>query len=131
MKIYMGEVRSIDDPSHSGCCQVRLFNRQNDEQNVKDEHLKWATPLHPITSAATAGVGIIPSGMVPGSRVLVTFLEEDTGEQYPIIIGSLGRGELPSEKGLGKKSDQQSAGKIQKDRAGCDNPVGPGTGKAN
>lgn len=131
MKIRIGEVRSIDDPTHSGSVQIRLFNRQNNEQEIKDEHLKWATPLHPITSAATAGVGVIPAGMVPGSRVLITYLEEDDGEQYPIVIGSLGRGELPMEKGLGKKSDTQSAGKTEKDKAGPDNPVGPATGKAS
>lgn len=126
-KFYMAEIRSLDDPSNSGCCQVRKFNYQNDEQNVKDEHLKWATPLHPITSAATAGVGIIPAGMVVGSRVLITYLEDDISEQYPIIVGSLGRGELPSEKGLGKQSDQQSGGKIAKSKSGPDNPVGEAT----
>jgi hypothetical protein len=130
VNIHIGEVRSIDDPTHSGCIQVRLFNRQNDENDIKDEHLKWATPLHPVTSAATAGVGIIPAGMVAGSRVLITYLEDDTAEQYPIIIGTLGRGELPNEKGLGKRSDTQSAGKTEKDKAGPDNPVGPATGKA-
>ena len=129
-KIHIGEIRSIDDPTHSGSVQIRLFNKQNNEQEIKDEHLKWATPLHPITSAATAGVGIIPAGMYPGSRVLITYLDDDHGEQYPIVIGSLGRGELPMEKGLGKESDKQTAGKTERDKAGPDNPVGPATGKA-
>lgn len=121
-KFYMAEVRQgpHKDPSNSGCCQIRIYNRQNDEQKVKDEHLKWATPLHPITSAATAGVGIIPAGMIPGSRVLITYLDE--GEQYPIILGTLGRGELPNEDGIGKSSDTQTAGKIDKSKPN-DNPA--------
>lgn len=121
MKLYVGEVRSIKDPSYSGMCQVRIYNKQNDEQQVKDEHLPWCTPLHPITSAATAGVGIIPSGMVVGSRVLVSYLEDDIGEQHPIIIGTLGRGDLPSKKGVRKQPDEDSGGKIK--QPGPDNPV--------
>jgi hypothetical protein len=127
-KFVVGEVRAMNDPGNSGACQVRIINYQNDEQNVKDEHLKWATPLHPITSAATAGVGIIPAGMVVGSRVLVTYLDDDFAEEYPIILGSLGRGQEPKEKGLGKKSDQDSGGKIPPEKAGPDNPVAKGSG---
>ena len=124
MKLYLGEIRKgpEEDPTNSGCCAVRLFNRQNDEQEVKDEHLKWATPMHPITSAATARVGVVPAGMRQGTRVLVTYLDDDAGEQYPIILGPLGRGELPMEKGLGKQSDQQSAGKINEQTKGPDHP---------
>ena len=124
-KFLIAEVRQgpHKDPSNSGCCQIRIYNRQNDEQKVKDEHLKWATPLHPITSAATAGVGIIPAGMIPGSRVLITYLDDDEGEQYPIILGTLGRGELPDEDGIGKRSDTQTAGKIDKSKSGVDNPA--------
>lgn len=125
MKLKVAEVRNIDDPTYSGCCQIRTYNNENDENNVKDEDLKWATPLHPITSAATAGVGIIPSGLIPGSRVLITYLEDDIGEQYPIILGSLGRGELPTKDGVRKQSDEDSGGKTAKDDAGPDNPLGP------
>ena len=123
MKLCMGEVRSIDDPSFSGCCQVRLYNKQNDEKNIKDEHLKWCTPLHPITSAATAGVGIIPSGLIVGSRVVVGYLENDTAEQYPIILGSLGRGQLPTKGGVRRQSDEDSGGNIPENQAGPDSPT--------
>jgi hypothetical protein len=130
MKLCIGEVRSIDDPSFSGCCQVRLYNKQNDEKNIKDEHLKWCTPLHPVTSAATAGVGIIPSGLIVGSRVLVGYLENDAAEQYPIILGSLGRGELPSKGGVRKQSDEDSGGSIAENKAGPDNPLKANVQKA-
>lgn len=118
-KFYMAEIRNIDDPSYSGSCQVRIYNRNNDEQNVKDEHLKWAVPLHPTTSAATAGVGVIPQ-MIPGSRVLITYLEDDTAEQFPIIIGTLARGQLPSDRGVSKESDKDSGGKIDTTKAAPD-----------
>jgi hypothetical protein len=127
-KFVVGEVRAMNDPGNSGACQVRMINYQNDEKNVKDEHLKWCTPLHPITSAATAGVGIIPAGMCVGSRVLCAYLDDDLNEEYPIILGTLGRAQEPKEKGLGKQSDQDSGGKIPPEEAGPDNSAAPGTG---
>lgn len=127
MNLKIAEVRNIDDPTYSGRCRVRIYNDQNDEQNVKDEHLPWATPMHPITSAATAGVGIIPTGLIVGSRVLITYLPWDTSEQYPIILGSLGRGELPSVRGIRKQSDEESGGQTAVADAGIDNPLGPYT----
>lgn len=128
MKLVVGEVRALNDPGFSGACQVRVINYQNDEQKVKDEHLKWCTPLHPITSAATAGIGIIPAGMVVGSRVLLGCLDDDKDCEYPIILGTLGRAEEPKEKGLGNKPDPDSGGKIDEANAGPDNPAAPGTG---
>jgi hypothetical protein len=123
MRVHIGEVRKAphDDPTNSGMCQVRLFNKQNDEQNVKDENLKWCPALQSTTSAATSGIGDIPAGMIPGTRVLVTYLEEDTLQQHPIIIGTLQRGELPYAKGLGKQQDPQSGGKIDDSKKGPDN----------
>ena len=50
-KFYSAEVRDIKDPLKSGRVKVRLYNYQNDEQNVKDDHLPWALPLQPVTSA--------------------------------------------------------------------------------
>jgi hypothetical protein len=92
-KLYVAEVRNIkDDPTKSGRVQIRMYNHHDDEQNVKDEDLPWALPIQPITSAATNRVGVIPTGMRVGSRVVVSFLENDTAEQYPIILGTYSRG---------------------------------------
>jgi hypothetical protein len=122
MKLKVAEVRDIDDPTYSGCCRIRTYNETNDENNVKDKDLPWATPLHPVTSAATAGVGVLPQ-LIPGSRVLICYLDNDTFEQYPIILGSLGRGELPSQEGVRKKSDEDSGGKTNTAVAGPDSPL--------
>ena len=92
-KFYAAEVRNIkDDPTKSGRVRIRIYGHHDDEQNIKDDDLPWALPLQPITSAATNRVGIIPTGLRVGSRVVVTFLENDTAEQYPIILGSFARG---------------------------------------
>lgn len=123
------EVRDFEnDPTRSGRCRVRGYNMHNDEQEIKDDHLAWASVLHPITSPATYKVGISPSGLKIGSRVLCTYLPEDYGRQFPIILGSLARGDMPEghdddNGGVGKDSQESyknSGGKIKK--PGVDNP---------
>ena len=110
---YVGEVRAINsDPTKSGCAQVRIYNQQNDEQQIKDDDLIWCPVLHPYFSPATAGIGMMPTGLLVGSRVLVANLEGDDDFQSPIILGCLGRGDVPPKKGVSKEPDQKSGGKI-------------------
>jgi hypothetical protein len=93
---YIAEVRDIKDPLKSGRVKVRVYNYQDDEQYIKDDHLPWAIPLQPVTSAATGRVGIVPVGLEVGSRVIVGYHMDDSLQQYPIIFGSFSRGALPS-----------------------------------
>jgi hypothetical protein len=95
-KFYFAEVRDIKDPLKSGRVKVRMYNYQNDEDSVKDDHLPWAMPLQPVTSAATGKVGITPVGLLVGSRVVIAFMDDDTAEQYPIVMGSFARAAQPS-----------------------------------
>ena len=92
--IFMAEVRNIKDPWKARRHQLRIYGHHDDQQNIKDEDLPWATPMHPITSAATNKVGIVPTGLVVGSRVIGLFLDE--AKQYPIIIGSYSRSAQPT-----------------------------------
>ena len=94
---YAAEVRNIMDPLKSGRVQIRIYGFHDDEKSVKDADLPWALPLMPSTSASTGKVGVIPTGLLQGSRVIVTFLHNDTAQQYPIIFGSFGRGGMPKE----------------------------------
>lgn len=96
-KMYFAEVRDIKDPLKSGRVKVRKYGYQNDEKAVKDEDLPWALPLQPVTSAATGKVGITPVGLVVGSRVVITYMDNDIAEQYPIVLGSFARSAMPKE----------------------------------
>ena len=96
---YAAEVRNIMDPLKSGRVQIRIYGFHDDEKSVKDADLPWALPLMPSTSASTGKVGIMPTGLVKGSRVVVTFLHNDTAQQYPIIFGSFARGGMPKDEG--------------------------------
>jgi len=127
---YIAEVRNFEeDPTRSGRVKVRIYNEHNDEQSIKDEELPWAMVVQPVTSAATSRIGVSPSGLKVGSRVLVTYLPHDTAMQYPIVLGSLARGDMPeghedSNGGVGQQSQEaqrNSGGKIKK--PGIDNPA--------
>jgi hypothetical protein len=88
--MFIAEVRNVkDDKWKSGRVQIRVYGKHDDEQNIKDEHLHWAMPLQPITSAATNRIGTSPTGMVVGSRVIGFFL--DDAQQYPVIVGTFAR----------------------------------------
>ena len=88
--LFYAEVRNINDPFKSGRVQIRIYGNHDDEANIKDADLPWAIVTQPITSAATSKIGIIPTGMVVGSRVFGVFL--DHAQQYPLILGTYSRG---------------------------------------
>jgi hypothetical protein len=92
---HAAEVRNIMDPLKSGRVQIRIYGLHDDEKTIKDADLPWALPLMPSTSASTGKVGVIPTGLIVGSRVIISFLKNDTAQQYPIIFGSFGRGGMP------------------------------------
>lgn len=127
---YIAEVRNFkDDPTKSGRVKIRVYNEHNDEQLIKDDELPWAMVVQPSTSAATSKVGLSPHGLKVGSRVLITYLENDHAKQYPIVLGSLPRGDKPegqekSNGGVAKDSQESyknSGGEIKK--PGPDNPA--------
>jgi hypothetical protein len=94
--IFLAEVRNIKDPHRQGRVQIRVYGVHDNEQTVKDADLPWALPLLPTTSASTGKVGVIPTGMLVGSRVLGVFLDPDT-KKYPFIIGTYPRAYKPSD----------------------------------
>lgn len=87
-QFYIGIVEDRNDNLYMGRCRVRIFGLHDEDKIVlPTEDLPWAVPLMPITSASVSGVGTSATGLVHGSRVLVTFADRDF--QYPIMMGSL------------------------------------------
>lgn len=83
-----GVVEDINDPIESGRVRVRIFGLHTDDTNlIPTESLPWAMCLNPVQSGSISGVGISPTGILPGTWVAVDFM--DTDEQYPIIIGTI------------------------------------------
>lgn len=97
-RILIGEVVNFeDDPSESGRCTIRRYGQDSNEQDIKDEDLPWGLPIMPCNSASTGGVGIAPVGLRKGSRVIITYADDDIEEKYPIILGSFYRGGMPDD----------------------------------
>jgi len=86
---WQGVVEDVNDPLKIGRCRVRIIGFHSDNKNdIPTEHLPWANVIQPINSASVSGVGISPTGLVPGSWVF-GFFRDGLIAQQPIIFGSV------------------------------------------
>lgn len=123
MIIKLAEVRNIeDDPSKSGRVKIRLYNDQNDVEEIPDDDLPWALPMQPVSSAAFNGVGSTPHGLLPGSRVIVAYLPDDHAQQYPIVLGSFSRAFEPKELGIVTEDKETGVPTPEETKANPDSP---------
>lgn len=86
---WFGVVEDRNDPLKLGRVRVRCLNWHNkNKTQVPTEHLPWAQPIQPITSAAVGDLGRSPTGIVEGTWVVGFFLDGEESQQ-PIIMGTL------------------------------------------
>lgn len=86
MRWWHGVVEDINDPKQLGRVRVRITN-EHDDPKIKTADLLWATPIQSPTSAANAGVGQAPVGMVNGTHVFGFHLDGNE-KQLPMIWGT-------------------------------------------
>ena len=85
---WIGVVENRQDPEKLGRCKVRIFGYHTDDLSIlPTKDLPWASPMMPITSASTSGVGVAPVGPVEGTWVVGWFLDGDE-KQQPIMMGT-------------------------------------------
>jgi hypothetical protein len=85
---WVGVVEDRKDPEKLGRCKVRIFGYHVDDVSIlPTKDLPWASPMMPITSASTSGVGISPVGPVEGTWVVGWFLDGEE-KQQPIMMGT-------------------------------------------
>lgn len=116
---HVVEVRDNKDPSGTGRVKVRFYNKENDEKNIKDENLRWAHPVLPITSISSGGIGHKPPAPPVGARLLCFFLPDDEDKQYPYYFGSIVRSEKDTSKGI-QQQDRKTGAKNPE--SGNENP---------
>ena len=86
MRWWHGVVEDVNDPKQLGRVRVRITN-EHDDPKIKTSDLLWATPIQSPTSAASAGVGQAPVGMVNGTHVFGFHLDGNE-KQLPMIWGT-------------------------------------------
>lgn len=87
--MWVGVVEDRMDPLFLGRCRVRIVGYHNPNPvEMKTEHLPWAYPVQPITSAAISGVGQTALGPVEGTWVTGFFRDGDDCQE-PVILGTL------------------------------------------
>lgn len=83
---FTGVVEDINDPLKVGRIKVRIHGyHPSDKESVSTEDLPWAMISHPVSSAATNGIGFGPHGMIIGTHVIGFFLDGKSGQQ-PMIM---------------------------------------------
>ena len=90
---WQGVVEDRIDPLKLGRCRVRILGYHTDNKvdglGIPTEHLPWATPVQPITSAAMNGIGTTPMGPVEGTWVF-GFFRDGKDAQDPVMLGTVG-----------------------------------------
>lgn len=89
---FFGKVVDRHDPLALGRIKVRIYGVHPEDENlVPNDHLPWAMPIQPITSAAFAGIGTSPTGVIEGSTVF-GFFADGSDSQLPFILGTVATG---------------------------------------
>ena len=90
---WQGVVEDVLDPLKLGRCRVRVLGYHTDNKQegvgIPTEHLPWATPVQPITSAAMNGIGTTPMGPVEGTWVF-GFFRDGENAQEPVMMSTFG-----------------------------------------
>jgi len=85
---WHGFVEDVDDPLKLGRCRVRIFGLHTaTKADIPTSSLPWAPVMMSSHSASVSGVGISPTGILPGTWV-VGFFRDGSECQQPMILGT-------------------------------------------
>jgi len=86
---WQGVVEDRKDPQRLGRCRVRIFGYHDKDKNlIPTAQLPWASPVTPVNSASTSGIGETPVGPVPGTHVF-GFFRDGENAQMSVIMGTI------------------------------------------
>jgi hypothetical protein len=86
---WEGVVEDINDPLYLGRIRVRIFGTHTkDKSKIPTDKLPWASPIMPISSASSGGLGQSATGVINGAWVVGYFRDGDNA-QDPIVWGTV------------------------------------------
>lgn len=91
---WRGVVEDRDDPDKLGRLRVRIYGEDTESladdgiRGIPTSSLLWAEVIQPINSAAMSGIGISPTGILPGTHVFGFYWDGDMG-QLPVVMGTI------------------------------------------
>jgi hypothetical protein len=89
---FFAKVEDRHDPLCLGRVRIRVFGVHPEDENlVPNDHLPWAMPIQPITSAGMFGIGTSPTGPIEGTHVFGFFADGDDC-QIPFVLGTVALG---------------------------------------
>ena len=92
---FLGKVINNNDPDMLGRVQVRISGiHSNNQTDIPEHTLPWASVLNPGTEGGTSGIGKIPQ-ILPGATVFGIFID-GKHSQVPLVLGSINTIERPS-----------------------------------
>ena len=92
---FLGKVINNNDPDMLGRVQVRISGiHTNNQTDIPEHTLPWASVLNPGTEGGTSGIGKIPQ-ILPGATVFGLFVDGKYS-QVPLVLGSINQVEKPS-----------------------------------
>ena len=87
---WYGFIEDVNDPLKIGRCKVRIVGlHTHDKNQIPTKDLPWAHPVMPYHSASSSGVGLSPTGILPGTWV-IGFFKDGESCQQPMILGTFG-----------------------------------------
>lgn len=85
---WIGVVEDRMDPEKMGRVRVRIYGYHTKElDKIPKDKLMWATVMLPVSGASLGGIGVSPTGLLPGSHVFGFFVDGHNA-QMPLVIGS-------------------------------------------
>jgi hypothetical protein len=84
-----GQFSGQKDTLKLGRIKVRIKGHHTDNRgDLSTKDLPWCYVMTPITSACISGVGVSPTGVAEGTKVIGFFMDGDGG-QIPVAIGTI------------------------------------------
>jgi len=95
--LWYGVVEDREDGIQRGRVRVRIFGYHSPaKEDIPTEDLPWSDVAVPACIGINSGVGLSPTGIIPGTWVMGVWKDDGEGTQLPLVLFAL-PGNIPQE----------------------------------